>query len=76
VQKEIETILVVKPQYVVNTSEFDDVKGRLTKLYEHRRLDSERWNLPQLRHRPGVGSSRADDRDHGNSAPGGHSPPN
>jgi predicted Zn-dependent protease len=31
-QKEIETILVVKPQYVVNTSEFDDVKGRLTKL--------------------------------------------
>jgi predicted Zn-dependent protease len=75
-QKEIETILIVKPQYVVNTSEFDDVKGRLTKLYEHRRLDSERWNRPQLRHRPGAGSSRADDRDHDNSAPGGHSPPN
>jgi len=61
-QKEIQTNLEAKPQYVVNTSEFDDVKGRLTKLYERRRLYSEQWNRPQLRHRPG-----AYDKDDANS---------
>src|SRR5215468_5009394 len=35
-QSEIQKILVSKPEYVVNTSEFNDVKGRLSMLHNRR----------------------------------------
>jgi predicted Zn-dependent protease len=60
-QTEIEKILVAKPEYVVNTSEFNDVKGRLAMLHNHRKLDNEDPNRPRLRRAPGSGSGPVDD---------------
>jgi predicted Zn-dependent protease len=43
-----------KPEYVVNTSEFNDVKARLAMLHNHRKLDSSiDPNKPTLRRGPG-----------------------
>src|SRR5256885_48699 len=39
-QKTIQDILKAKPEYVVTTSEFNDVKGRLGMLHNRRRLDT------------------------------------
>jgi predicted Zn-dependent protease len=65
-QKEIQQILMAKPEYLVNTSEFNDVKGRLTMLQEHRRLETDKdWNRPRLRQRPGMSSGRVDENDDG-----------
>ena len=41
-QDEIQKILVAKPEYVVNTSEFNDVKGRLAMLHNRRKVDTNR----------------------------------
>src|SRR5678809_906010 len=38
-QGEIQKILVAKPEYVVNTSEFNDVKNRLGQLQNRRKID-------------------------------------
>jgi len=55
-QKNIATILKAKPEYVVSTSEFNDVKGRLAMLH-NRRIDlkKEDANRPTLRRNPGSG---------------------
>src|SRR5271157_1576314 len=37
-QEEIQNILVAKPEYVVNTSEFNDVKSRLEMLHNRRKV--------------------------------------
>ena len=37
-QLEIDKILVAKPEYVLNTSEFNDVKGRLEMLHNRRKV--------------------------------------
>ncbi|MBV9508604.1 MAG: M48 family metalloprotease [Acidobacteriia bacterium] len=60
-QTEIEKILVAKPEYVVNTSEFNDVKGRLAMLHNHRKVDNEDPNRPRLRRAPGAGGGPVDD---------------
>src|SRR5437016_4102288 len=52
-QTEIGKILKSKPEYVVNTSEFTDVKGRLNALHNRRKLDKEDSNRPRLRRAPG-----------------------
>jgi predicted Zn-dependent protease len=39
-QLEIDKILAAKPEYVVNTSEFNDVKARLEMLHNHRKVDN------------------------------------
>jgi len=50
-QKEIETILPARPEYVVSTSEFDDVKVRLAEIENRRKLtDHKDTNKPSLRH--------------------------
>ena len=41
-QEEIQKILVAKPEYVVNTSEFNDVKGRLAMLHNRRKVERRR----------------------------------
>src|SRR6201996_5882520 len=53
-QKEISDILKSKPEYVVTTSEFNDVKGRLAMLENQRRPDktTEDPNKPTLRRNP------------------------
>lgn len=49
-QKEIATILPARPEYMVTTSEFDDVKARLAALENRRKLtDHKDANKPSLR---------------------------
>jgi predicted Zn-dependent protease len=55
-QKNIATILKAKPEYVMNTSEFNDVKGRLAMLHNKRRIDPKNdGSRPTLRRNPGSG---------------------
>ena len=61
-QEEIQNILVAKPEYVVNTSEFNDVKARLAMLHNRRKVDTkEDSNRPTLRRAPGTGTGPVDD---------------
>ncbi len=49
-QKEIEAVLPDREQYVVTTSEFDDVKARLAVLQNRRKIDDEKeGKKPSLR---------------------------
>ena len=61
-QEEIQKILVAKPEYVVNTSEFNDVKARLAMLHNRRKVDTkDDSNRPTLRRAPGAGTGPVDD---------------
>jgi beta-barrel assembly-enhancing protease len=63
-QTEIQKILKAKPEYVVNTSEFNDVKGRLMAMHNRRKLDkNEDPNRPRLRRAPGNGPIDEDNPD-------------
>ncbi len=64
-QEEIQQILVAKPEYVVNTSEFNDVKNRLSMLHNRRKVDTEDPNRPKLRRAPGSGNGPVDDNPDG-----------
>ena len=56
-QSEIGKILKSKPEYVLNTSEFTDVKGRLMAMHNRRKVDNkEDSNRPRLRRAPGSGT--------------------
>ena len=49
-QEEIARILPARPEYLVTTSEFDNVKARLARIENKRRLtDTKRANRPSLR---------------------------
>ncbi|HYW39099.1 MAG TPA: M48 family metallopeptidase [Terriglobales bacterium] len=49
-QKEIATILPARPQYIVSTSEFDDVKARLATIENrHKVIEEKDGNRPSLR---------------------------
>ncbi len=48
-QEEIAHVLPAKNQYVVNTSEFDDVKSRLAAIENKRKITDEKDNAPTLR---------------------------
>ena len=69
-QKEIATLLPPRAEYVVTTSEFDDVKARLARIENKRKLnDKSNGNAPTLRRVGGTnndpnstGSSTGDDR--------------
>jgi predicted Zn-dependent protease len=66
-QDEIQKILVAKPEYVVNTSEFNDVKGRLAMLHNRRKVDDNKdQNRPRLRRTPGSGTGPVDEDENGN----------
>jgi beta-barrel assembly-enhancing protease len=62
-QDEIQTILKARPEYVVNTSEFNDVKARLYSMHNHRKLDKGKDdpNRPTLKRSPGSGTGPVDD---------------
>jgi predicted Zn-dependent protease len=65
-QAEIQKILVAKPEYVVNTSEFNDVKNRLAMLHNRRKVDSNQDpNRPTLRRSPGSTTGPVDPNDDG-----------
>ncbi len=56
-EQEIATIMPAKPDYVVTTSEFDDIKARLARIENKRKLnDKSGGNKPTLR-RVGGGSN-------------------
>jgi len=60
-QTEIQTILKPKPEYVVTTSEFNDVRARLAMLHNHRKLDNNSDpTRPTLRRSPGSGNGPVD----------------
>ncbi len=48
-QREINQVLPPKPQYIVTTSEFDDVKARLSALENRHKLMDNQENRPSLR---------------------------
>ena len=52
-QAEIQRDLPPKPEYVITTSEFNDVKARLAMLHNHRKVDSVDPTKPTLRRGPG-----------------------
>ncbi len=59
-QEEIQKILVAKPEYIVNTSEFNDVKKRLATMHNRPQVNDDA-NRPQLRRMPGAGRGPVDD---------------
>jgi len=61
-QKNIQQNLEARPEYVVNTSEFNEVKNRLAMIENRRKVDDKSGdpNKPQLRKRPGSGSGSGD----------------
>jgi predicted Zn-dependent protease len=65
-QKEIADVLKAKPEYVVTTSEFEDVKSRLAMLENQRRPDkttSADPNKPTLRRNPNSNTPIEDETD-------------
>jgi len=54
-EEEIQKDLKPKPEYVVSTSEFNDVKARLAMLHSRRKLDTNSDpNQPKLQRAPGT----------------------
>src|SRR5579871_5094412 len=64
-QKNIQNYLVAKPEYVVTTSEFNDVKNRLAAMHNRRKIDDKDVNKPQLRRTPGSGTGPVDADENG-----------
>lgn len=56
-QKNIQELLKARPEYVVTTSEFNDVKSRLAMLHNRRKIDDKDLNRPKLRKAPGSGTT-------------------
>jgi predicted Zn-dependent protease len=53
-QKNIQELLKAKPEYVLTTSEFNDVKARLMAMHNRRKIDNPAdGNRPTLRRAPG-----------------------
>src|SRR6202050_1608977 len=56
-QVNIDKYLKAKPEYVVTTSEFNDVKTRVVALHNHRKIDDAKdSSRPKLRRAPGSGT--------------------
>jgi predicted Zn-dependent protease len=62
-QKNIQELLKERPEYVVTTSEFQDVKARLAAMHNRRKLDPQDPNRPRLRRKPGDGTQTVEDED-------------
>lgn len=60
-QQNIQEILKAKPEYVVTTSEFDQVKERLAMLNNRRKIDDKDLNRPRLKKAPGSGGSTVEE---------------
>jgi predicted Zn-dependent protease len=70
-QEEIQKDLPSRPEYVVNTSEFNNVKARIAMLHGHRKLDSgPDPNRPTLRRAPGSGTGTVDPNGDGSKSSG------
>ncbi len=67
-QEEISKILPSRPEYIINTSEFDQVKSRLAKLENRRKLTDDQENRPTLK-RAGQDRSKDKTGDEGDNRP-------
>lgn len=63
VQQNIDANLKARPEYVLNTSEFTDVKARLQMLENRRQPQRKDDSRPTLKRRPGDGSTVDTDED-------------
>ncbi len=62
-QDEIRRILPAKPEYVVTTSEFDEVKARLASIEnKHKMIDEKDSNKPSLRRTSNTGGNAGDQK--------------
>lgn len=68
-QEEISRILPARPQYVVTTSEFDDVKARLASLENRRKVIDDKSNRPSLRRTATTDKSGGTDQTSGDDRP-------
>jgi predicted Zn-dependent protease len=59
-QKHIQELLKERPEYVVTTSEFNNVKARLMAMHNKRKTDIQDPNRPVLRKAPGAGANSGD----------------
>ena len=64
-QKNIQELLKAKPEYLLTTSEFNDVKGRLLALHNRRKIDTDDPNKPKLRRAPGSTTGPIDPDENG-----------
>ena len=62
-QRNIEQLLKERPEYVVTTSEFNDVKARLGTLHNRRKSDDKDLTGPKLKKKPGTGTSSDDPKE-------------
>jgi beta-barrel assembly-enhancing protease len=60
-QKNIQEYLKERPEYVVTTSEFNDVKARLMAMHNKRKVDTPDPNRPTLRKAPGASTGDGKD---------------
>jgi predicted Zn-dependent protease len=60
-QKNIQEYLKERPEYVVTTSEFNDVKTRLMALHNKRKVDTQDPSRPTLRKAPGASTGDGKD---------------
>jgi predicted Zn-dependent protease len=67
VQEMIGKYLKEKPEYVVTTSEFDDVRDRLLMLENRHKATPDDPNRPRLRKAPGAGTTTIDGDDTSNT---------
>ena len=67
-QKNIQEYLKERPEYVVTTSEFNDVKARLMAMHNKRKVDTQDLNRPTLRKAPGASSGSTDKDDKGSGS--------
>jgi beta-barrel assembly-enhancing protease len=61
-QKNIQDYLKAKPEYVVNTSEFETVKARILAMSNRRKPEDKDLNKPTLRKKSGSGTGTIDDK--------------
>jgi predicted Zn-dependent protease len=60
-QKEIDKLLPAKPEYVVTTSEYTEMRDRLFSLQNHRKSEQTDPNRPRLRRAPNAGETPVGD---------------
>ena len=56
-QKNIQELLKARPEYVVTTSEFNDVKARLAMLHNRKKIDNKDLDRPRLKRAPSSGTN-------------------
>jgi predicted Zn-dependent protease len=69
-QKEIQTVLPPRPEYMVNTSEFLNVKTRLLAMHNRRKVETEDSSRPTLRRAASGGTVPVDGQSNGQQKSG------